>query len=196
MIAIDNILISEDIIDSYFRCNLESCKGACCYEGDLGAPVSDEEVPILEEVYQKIKHMLPRENRNVIEENGVTKYYKDLEGMGTQLINGGPCVFLIKDELGISKCGIEQAYYQGLTKFKKPISCHLYPIRITENPKQGFMPVNYDRWETCDPACKAGKKEKVPLYKFLQESITRRFGEAFYEELASAADHKKSISGS
>ena len=166
MIAIDNILISEDIIDSYFRCNLESCQGACCYEEML------------------------------LKKNGVTKYYKDLEGMGTQLINGGPCVFLIKDELGISKCGIEQAYYQGLTKFKKPISCHLYPIRITENPKQGFIAVNYDRWEICDPACKAGKKEKVPLYKFLQESITRRFGEAFYEELASAADHKKSISGS
>lgn len=183
MIAIDNVLISEDIIEKQFLCNLEACKGACCYEGDLGAPVQKQEVPKLEEVYKLIKHTLPVESQKVVDEFGVAKHYKDLAGLGTQLVNGGPCVFMIKDELGIAKCAIEQAYYQGITDFKKPISCHLYPIRVTENTKQGFIALNYDNWEICDPACKAGKKAKLPVYKFLKEAIIRRFGQDFYETL-------------
>lgn len=189
MIAIDNVLISDDIIQEKFMCQLNACKGACCYEGDLGAPVQKEEVEILNKVYPIIKHKLPEENQNIIESQGTSKYYKDLQGMGTTLINGGPCVFMTKDDLGIAKCAIEQAYYEGLVNFKKPISCHLYPIRLVENPKQGFVAMNYDRWDICAPACQAGQKEKIPVYQFVREAIERRFGTEFYEALDHAAQN-------
>jgi hypothetical protein len=180
MIVIDKTCISDDIADKMFVCDLQKCKGACCVEGDLGAPLEEDELPILEQIYPDVKPYLSAKGRKAIEEQGL--YIKDYEGdYSTPTINNKECAFAIYDKKGILKCGIEQAYLDGKISYKKPISCHLYPIRITKYEE--YHAINYHRWQICQAACKHGEKLGVPLYKFLKEPLIRQYGESWYNEL-------------
>lgn len=173
----------------HFLCNLNACKGACCWEGDYGAPLTKEELETLENIYEDVKPFLRPEGIAAIEEQGHYTYFKEPRIYGTTLINNSACAYLTYDELGIAKCGIEQAYRAGKTNFYKPVSCHLYPIRIEENPTNGFDTLEYDRWDICSAACTLGKKEKMPVYKFVKDGLVRKYGEDFYEELEAAAEY-------
>ncbi len=187
MLIIQGILVSDDLLEEQFICNLEACKGACCWEGEFGAPLEINELNILKEIFDQIKPYLSKEGLAVIEKEGLFTYYKENKEYGTPLINHGPCVYMIYDEDGIAKCGIEKAFLEGATNFKKPISCHLYPIRVKENKEQGFEALNYDRWDICSAACTLGKKHQMPVYKFVKEAIIRKYGQEFYDELDAAA---------
>lgn len=180
MILVDNAVISDDIKEQFFVCDLDKCKGACCVEGDLGAPLEVHELKELEEAYEAVKPYLSAEGVAALEKEGL--YIKDFEGdYSTTTIGGRECAFAIYDEKGILKCGIEQAYFDGKTTFRKPVSCHLYPIRITKYDH--YDALNYDRWDICSAACTLGQKLGVPVYKFLKEALIRKYGAAWYEEL-------------
>ena len=185
MMKIGEVLVSDDIREKEFVCNLEKCKGACCVEGDYGAPLEDEELEILRKIYPKIKSYLTKEGIRAIEEQG--PYVLDPDGdYSTPVIGGRECAYARYDDKGILKCGIEDAYNDGKIKFKKPISCHLYPIRITQ--KKGFEAVNYHKWSVCSPACALGKELQVPLYKFLKDPLIRKYGQAWYDELVTVIE--------
>ncbi len=191
MIAIDNALISDKVIQEAFVCDLNKCKGACCVDGDAGGPLEESELKKMDEVFDNVKPYLNETSIQEIERQGRYVYDKEF-GWVTPVIDGKICVYGIKDELGIVKCGIEQAYYDGKIKWKKPISCHLFPI-ITKRSKDGVTQfVNYEpREDHCKAACTLGKKLKVPVYEFLKEAITRKFGKNFYAALEATAKHKK-----
>lgn len=189
MIAIDNVLLSDDIIEAQFVCDLERCKGGCCVDGDCGAPLTEEEAKLIAEILPKVKPYLPAEYIEEIEKQG-TNVVDDEHGLVTPTINGGICVYAFTDSLGVVKCGIEAAYRDGIIDFKKPISCHLFPIRIDNSSE--YELVNYEPRKTlCRPACKLGKKLEVPVYQFLKEPLIRKYGEQFYEALDAVAKHKK-----
>lgn len=180
MLEVGNVILSDDIKDEFFVCDLESCKGACCVEGDLGAPLDKDELPILRSILEEVKPYLSPAGLKAIEAYG--PYVFDSDGdFSTPTIGGKECAYAIYDEKGILKCGIEQAYLEGKISYKKPISCHMYPIRITSYAQ--YDAANYDRWHICSPACKLGKKLGVPVYKFLKEALIRKYGEQWYEEL-------------
>ncbi len=180
MIVIDKTIISDDIADNYFVCDLEKCKGGCCVEGDLGAPLETDELSTLEDIYDKVEPFLTEAGKKSIKEQG--KYVHDEEGdYSTPTVNGKECAYAIYDERGILKCGIEKAFEAGKTSFRKPISCHLYPIRATKY--DSYEALNYDRWEICMPACILGRKLKLPLYKFLKEALVRKYGKTWYNKL-------------
>lgn len=192
MILIDNIVVADDIAKEDFVCNIKKCKGACCWEGDFGAPLEEEEKEVLEEIYDKVMPYLAEENKSAIDKEGMYKYYDEPKEWGTNLLADGSCVFLVKNELGIAYCGIEKAHSDGKIEYKKPISCELYPIRIDDNAQNGFTKLEYDRWEICSNLCQTDKSVKVPLYQFVKNALVRKFGEAFYEQLDGAAKHSKS----
>lgn len=180
MIVLQNTVISDDIRDKFFVCNLEKCKGACCVEGDLGAPLEGDELAILEQNYDKIKPYLSGAGKQAIEEQGL--YVIDFEGdYSTPTIENRECAFAIYDDNMTLKCGIEQAYLDGKIDWKKPISCHLYPIRISKY--DGFEALNYDRWGICNAACGFGEDLGVRVYQFLKEPLIRKYGEGWYSEL-------------
>ncbi len=183
MFQLGKTIVSEDILQKDFVCNLSACKGACCVDGDAGAPLNAEETKILEEIYPKIKSFLRPEGIEAIEKMGawVNGTEQELE---TPLIKNHDCAYLFFD-VKTSLCCIEQAYNQGVISWKKPISCHLYPIRITDFSE--FSAVNYDRWDICDDACTLGAELQVPVYKFVKEALIRRFGEDWYLELDKVA---------
>ncbi len=181
--------MSDDVLTERFRCNLAACKGACCWEGDFGAPLDAEEIETLEKIYDDVKPFLRHEGIRAIEAQGLSVYYDDLKGFGTPLLPDGACAFLVFENNGTAKCGIERAFEAGATDFVKPVSCHLYPIRVAKNEELGFEALNYDRWDICSPACTAGKKDKIPLYRFVKTALVRKYGEAFYEELEAAAGY-------
>ncbi|WKS95567.1 DUF3109 family protein [Riemerella columbina] len=185
MIQIEDKIISEDIFTEEFVCNLSRCKGACCIEGDAGAPLEASETHILEEIYPKIKPFLRPEGIEAIEQQGTS--VEDFEGdLVTPLIDDRDCAYVIFDENGITKCGIEKAYEAGVIDWRKPISCHLYPIRATEYST--FTALNYHEWNICSDACQLGKELKVPVYQFLKTPLIRKYGEAFYQTLTEAAE--------
>jgi hypothetical protein len=190
MIKVGDVLVSDDIKEAEFVCNLEKCKGACCVEGDFGAPLEDDELEILKEIYPKVKSYLSNEGVKAIEEQGTHVLDEDGD-FSTPTIGGKECAYAIYDEKNVLKCGIEQAYNDGKIGWKKPISCHLYPIRITK--KKNLEAVNYHEWDICSPACAFGKELKVPLYKFLKDSLIRKYGEAWYNELVAAIESSPSI---
>lgn len=191
MIAIDNILVSDQVVSEQFVCDLHKCKGACCVDGDAGAPLDKEELKNIDEVFDAVLPYLNEESRSEIARQG--KYVYDREfGWVTPTINSKVCVYGIKDKDGIVKCGIEQAYLDGKIQWKKPISCHLFPV-ITKKSSNGKTEyVNYEpREDHCKAACSLGKKLKVPVYQFLKEPLVRKFGQPFYDALEATATHLK-----
>lgn len=186
MLWIDNKIISDEVMEEYFSCNLNACKGACCWEGDYGAPLEEEEIEILENILDKIRPFLSTEGLEEIEKNGPATWFEKAEEYGTTLINGGACAFLSIDDSGTAKCGIEKAWEEGVIDFRKPISCHLYPIRITKQKKSQLEYINYDRWDICAEACTKGLKEKMPLYLFAKDALIRKYGSDFFEQLLEA----------
>lgn len=186
MIQIDDKLISEDIFSEAFVCNLTRCKGACCVEGDVGAPLDKDETEILDSIFQKVKPYLREEGIKAIEEQGTWTIDPSDSDYVTPMVEGKECAYVIFDEKGITKCGIEKAYENGAVDWPKPISCHLYPIRTKSYDT--FIAFNYDRWPICAPACELGKELQVPVYKFLKSPLVRKYGEEFYTTLSEAAE--------
>lgn len=184
MFQIEKTIVSEDIIQNDFVCNLSACKGACCIDGDAGAPLELEETKIMKEIYPKIKPFLRPEGIAAIEAQGtfITTENGEFE---TPLINGADCAYVFFDKHGTALCAFEEAYNQGETNWKKPVSCHLYPIRVKDYSE--FSAVNYHRWDICDDACVLGKELQVPIYKFVKEALIRKFGEDWYSELEKVA---------
>jgi hypothetical protein len=192
MIAIDNVLVSDEIIKEQFVCDLTACKGACCVDGDAGAPLSKDELDKINEVYDKVLPYLNEESIKELNRQGRYVYDKEF-GWVTPTIESKICVYGITDEKGIVKCGIEQAYRDGKVTWKKPISCHLFPVITTKSKNSDTEYVNYEpREDNCKAACSLGKKLKVPVYVFLKEPLIRKFGEGFYEALEATATHLKS----
>lgn len=179
VIVIENKLISGAIADEYFLCNLAACKGACCVEGDAGAPLEEGELSILEEIFTQIAPYLAEKGKKAIERQG--KYTRNQGEYVTPLVEKKECAYATFDPNGTAKCGIEQAYLAGEIAFRKPISCHLYPIRISEKNEFEFM--NYDEWDICSPACSNGKHAKLKIYEFAKAAIVRKYGESFFQEL-------------
>jgi len=185
MIQIKNTIVSVDVIKEKFQCDLQACKGECCVQGDAGAPLTAEEIEKLQEIFPRIKPYLRPEGIRAIETQGV--FVKDSEGdTVTPLIDGKECAFTVFDEHGIARCAIEKAWKDGKIDFRKPLSCHLYPVRLKEY--RDFTAVQYHRWEICRPARIAGEKNNIRLYQFLREPLIRRFGENWYAELEEVAE--------
>lgn len=195
MILINDVLVTDEVVQEYFLCNLKACKGACCWEGDFGAPLEKEEMYLLEEIYEKIAPFLQPEGRAAIEREGLYTYIEEAKEYATTLIDGGPCAYMTYDQNGIAQCGIEQAYNAGEIDFRKPVSCHLYPIRIERNPQSGFEVLQYDRWEICSAACSLGAKEQLPIYQFVKEALIRKYGAEFYEALEGAVRYREGKEG-
>lgn len=194
MLIIQDILVSEEIIEEQFACDLNACKGACCVEGDYGAPLDTDEMALIEKYKDIILDNLPERSREYLKNNSGFEFYSEYKVWGTSCHDDGACVFMTRNDLGIAMCGIEKTWREGNIPFQKPISCHLYPIRISANEFVGFEAWNYDRWDICSAACDRGKKESIPLYKFVKDAIVRKNGEAFYEELDAAAQNMKNQS--
>ncbi|PNQ74570.1 DUF3109 domain-containing protein [Hanstruepera neustonica] len=188
MFQLGKTIVSEDIIEKDFVCNLSACKGACCIDGDAGAPLEKSETDKLQEIYPKVKPLLRKESIQAIEEQGVfiTTENGDFE---TPLIDGADCAYVIFDENKTALCAIEEAYNQGEIDWKKPVSCHLYPIRVKDYSE--FSAVNYEKWHICSDACTLGKELQVPVYKFVKQALIRKFGEDWYHELEKLAENYK-----
>jgi len=185
MFQLGKTIVSEDIIKKEFVCNLSACKGKCCIDGEAGAPLEEEELQILLDIYPKIKPFLREEGIKAIEDQGL---FITTEGeYETTLINEKDCAYVIFDEKNMAKCGIEEAYNQGVIDWKKPISCHLYPVRIMDYSE--FSAVNYHKWPICDDACTLGKELQVPVYKFVKEALIRKFGGDWFTELEKVAEN-------
>jgi hypothetical protein len=184
MFQIGKTIVSEEIIEKDFLCNLSACKGACCIDGEAGAPLSKEETKILKDIYPKVKPFLRKESIKAIESQG-TYITTELGDFETPLIDGADCAYVIFDKKGTALCAIEEAYNQGEVTWKKPVSCHLYPIRVQDYSE--FSAVNYEKWSICDDACTLGKELQVPVYKFVKEALIRKFGEDWYAELEKVA---------
>jgi hypothetical protein len=185
MLQIGEKVISLDLLEESFVCDLEKCKGACCIQGDAGAPLLIEELTVLREIYPVIMPYLRPESIEAIEIQGTHVIDENDGEPVTPLLNDKECVYAVFDR-GIAFCGIEKAWTDGRTAFRKPVSCHLYPIRVREH--ENFTAVNYDRWPVCKPAISNGEKLNVPVYVFCRESVIRKFGKDFYNELEIAAE--------
>ncbi len=184
MIQIQQTLLSDDIFDEQFICDLCKCKGQCCVDGESGAPITQEEYVQIQRILPLIQDMLSPEAQSLINKQGIA--YTDEDGeLVTSIINGEECVFTWFDEEGVCKCAIDTAFREGLTDVQKPISCHLYPIRLTDYTD--FTAVKYHRWSICKPAIKLGRKESLPIYRFLREPLIRRFGKDWYKEVCEVA---------
>ena len=185
MIIIGQTLVSEELLEEQFVCDLNACKGACCIEGESGAPLDQDELLKLEDSLEAARPYMRPEGIAVIDAEGPYTVDDDGDFVTSLVGKHGECAFVTFDEKGIAKCSLEQAYNDGRTSWKKPISCHLYPIRLAQLKE--YVAVNYHRWQVCEPACACGKSLKVPVYKFLKEPLIRRFGVAWYSELEEVA---------
>ena len=189
MIQINDTIVSEELRSQQFVCNLKACKGICCVEGDAGAPLEQEEADYLEEHIEKIKPYMNDAGHGVIARMGVST--TDREGdLVTPLVNNAECAFVVFDEDGTAKCAIENACNDGVIDFKKPISCHLYPVRAKKFPS--FTAVNYHEWHICSDACALGEELGVKVYEFLKEPLIRKFGEEWYEQMKEVDEHLSS----
>ena len=189
MIQIEDTLVSLDILDEMFCCDLSRCKGQCCVEGDSGAPLLEEEVKPIEEALPIVWDLLSQEARILINRQGVS--YVDRDGdRVTSIVNGKDCVFTCYDESGTCYCALEKVWREGKTSFKKPISCSLYPIRL-QPLSNGMTALNYHQWSVCRPACELGRSLRLPVYQFLKEPLIQAFGEEWYEQLCAAAEWLK-----
>ncbi|MDR2913647.1 MAG: DUF3109 family protein [Tannerella sp.] len=188
MIQLEDTIISLDLIEKFFICDLKQCKGECCIEGDAGAPLEKEEFEILRKILPAIWEDLSPEAQAVINKQGVG--YIDAENdIVTSIVNGKNCVFTYHDANGICKCAIEKAYNEGRIKFMKPISCHLYPVRVVRY--RNYQAVNYHRWKICRAAEILGEQKGLPVYQFLREPLIRKFGEEWYNALDTCAKEYK-----
>ncbi len=186
MLLIEDVLISESLFSHYFACKLDACKGLCCVEGDYGAPLEEAEIAILESIQDKIRPFLPEESQKYLAKQDAVTFYDDLKAFGTPLHPDGTCVYAKRDAQGIVLCGIEEACIEGVIDWKKPISCHLYPVRIRKNNQSGFTLMDYDMWDICSPACSLGEELQLKVYQFLEEPIVRAFGQEFYDRMKEA----------
>ena len=191
MIKIGDTLVSLDVVEKFFCCDLDACHGECCIEGDAGAPLTDEEADSLKKLLPEIHPHLTPQGMKAVEQGGA--FYKDKDGeLVTQLIEGAACAYSCFEKDGMCLCALEKARRNGAEKLFKPISCSLYPIRIKEY--DSFCAVNYDRWKICRPAEVLGKKKGIRVYEFLKEPLIRRFGQDWYDELAlTAKEYLKSV---
>ncbi len=179
MIIVDDILVSDELKEIYFACNLSACKGECCVAGDAGAPLDEEEISIIEDDIDEIIPYMTEEGKEVIDSVGVFEYDEDGSYV-TPLVNEEECAFVYWKD-GISLCAIEKAYLEKKINFQKPISCHLYPVRLSKVGNS--IAVNYHKWDVCAPALIMGKQSGDPLYSYLKQPLTRRFGKEWYEKL-------------
>lgn len=188
MFQLGECLVSEEILEEAFLCDLSACKGACCVEGSAGAPLDDQETRTLHDIFPSVKKFLRPEGIRAIKEQGT--YIKGSDGdWETPLVDGKECAYVVFEH-GIAQCGLEKAFKAGATTWRKPISCHLYPVRIREYTK--ITAVNYHQWHICDPACELGKNLSVPIYKFVREALIRKFGADWWSELETVArEHLK-----
>ncbi len=187
MISIKNTLVSEELLDNEFACDLHACKGACCVEGDGGAPLDENELETLEQSFHAVKPYMTEKGIKAVEEQGTWIVGED-GGKETPLVNGKECAYVYFDEHHIAKCAIEKTYRKGEIEYKKPISCELYPVRIQTYPE--FDAVNYHKWHICKSACKCGLKLKLPVYKFLKEPLIKKYGVDWYAALEFASQNK------
>jgi len=183
MVIVEGILVSKVILQKKFICDLQRCKGACCWKGDFGAPLEREEIAFLNQYADDLQSFMLPEAWDLLQQAGGSTYYQEPKINGTSLMPNGACIYMTYNKDGIAQCGIEKANETGEIPFQKPISCHLYPIRVNTNSYNGFTSLEYDDWEICSPACRLGRKMEMPVYKFLKEATTRKFGEIFYEAL-------------
>ena len=190
MVEVGKTIVAEEVFRNAFVCDLTACKGACCIEGDGGAPVTEEEIQIIEANLEKIRPFMRPEGIKAIEAQGVVYHDQDFEP-ATTLVNGAECAFVFFDAAGIAKCAIEKAQREGHIDFPKPISCHLYPIRTKKF--QDYTALNYEKWDICEPACACGEKLEVPVFKFLKEPLQRAFGPEFYQELEKVAKELENL---
>jgi hypothetical protein len=186
MIEIGRTIISSDIVEKKFRCDLEKCRGACCIEGDSGAPLTSDEAAIIQSLYPLFKEYLPEENTTVIESTGFSVIDQDGD-IVTPLTGSGQCAYSFCSDKGILCCSIEKAFNKKKTNFRKPLSCHLFPIRINEY--KNFDAINYEALDICKPALACGNIMQIPLFSFLREPLIRKYGEEWYHELEIAANH-------
>ncbi len=184
MVEIGKAIVSLDLFKEYFTCDLNLCKGACCIEGDSGAPLTDEEAALLEDGYLAFKNYLQEEHSEEITKQGFSVIDSDGDRV-TPLVQNRQCAYSFYDGEGILKCAVEKAWSEGKISFRKPVSCHLFPVRITEY--RHFHAVNYQKIKICAPGRDCGLKRKIPLWQFLKEPLTRQYGEEWYQELALAA---------
>ncbi|HBT84512.1 MAG: DUF3109 family protein [Fermentimonas sp.] len=184
MIQIQQTIISDDIFKEHFICDLCKCKGQCCVDGESGAPLEQHEFEDINEILPEIWDDLSPAAQDLINEQGIA--YTDYDGeLVTSIIKGRECVFTYFDENGVCKCAIDNAYSEGRINVQKPISCHLYPIRLKEYVE--FTAVNYHKWSVCEPAVDLGRQKGLPLFRFLKEPLIRKFGENWYNEVCEAA---------
>lgn len=190
MIVIDNILVSDEVVQEQFVCDLSRCKGGCCEVGDAGAPLEKEEMNTIKTIYEKVKPYLTEASKKEIERKGHFVYDVEFGWVTPTLdFDNAICAYAIRDKNGIIKCAFEKAYNDGLTAWKKPISCHLFPVIIRKGKHGDYDRVNYQPREgLCNPACSLGEKLKIPVYKFLKEALTRKYGEEFYNTLDKIAN--------
>jgi len=191
MYIIDNIIVSDEVTEEHFACNLTACKGACCWEGDFGAPLEKEELSILEKIYPKVAPYLTEEGKSAISEQGFYTVNEKLGGWDTTLVDNAACAYMTLTEQGMAMCGIEQAHRDGEIDWKKPISCHLYPIRVRSKPEANFEALNYDVWDICSAACTKGEKEKIRVYEFAKPALIRKYGEEWYGALVAAVEREE-----
>ncbi|MEN9950379.1 MAG: hypothetical protein RLY85_1131 [Bacteroidota bacterium] len=193
LISIDSILISDDIVEEQFVCDLTQCKGGCCEDGDAGAPLTDEELDEVKQAFEKVMHLMPKDGLKEVERNGLYRYDREF-GWVTPTVDDKICAYGFRDAKGVIKCAFEEAYNQGLISWKKPISCHLYPIKRSKSRFSAHELLNYDPREgMCSPACSLGKSLKVPVYRFLKDALVRAYGTDFYDALDQVAQDYYSI---
>lgn len=185
MIEIEDKIISDDLFEKKFVCDLQKCKGVCCVEGDSGAPLTKKEILDIDKNISKIKTEMSPTGLSILEKKDF--YYVDSDGdQVTSLINEKECVFVVYDQNKIAKCSIESAFRKNKINFNKPISCHLYPIRVKKY--ENFQAINVDSWHICQPACKCGTELNIPVFKFLKNAIIRSWGLNFFQQLDSVYD--------
>lgn len=192
MVMVQDKIVSSALFDEKFACNLNACKGACCWEGDYGAPLEQEELEVLESLYPLYKPFLSPEGIERIEQEGFYEIVAENGLPATTLIQNGACAYLTYNADGSGYCGIEKAFHAGAIDYQKPISCHLYPVRINKNESLAFEALNYDVWDICSAACTKGAQESIRVYEFAKDALIRKYGPAFYDELDAVAQDLKS----